>query len=88
MRSIKQRHLDAYRERAGMVGELLSCICCYPLERSDTTTAHDIHCPAHAMIIYHREQRAKALQSEPPWPKTRTIRRRNRRASLPNRIRR
>lgn len=55
-KSIAQRHLDAYRARAGEVGVLLSCVCCYPLERSDTTTAHDAKCPSHAMIVAKRNQ--------------------------------
>jgi hypothetical protein len=58
-KSIPQRHLDAYRERCGEVGILLSCICCFPLERSDTTTAHDKNCPAHRMIVAARKADAK-----------------------------
>jgi hypothetical protein len=38
---------QAYRARAGMIGELTSCICSYPLERFDTSSGHHEACAAH-----------------------------------------
>jgi hypothetical protein len=41
----------AYRERAGLIGLLGSCICLYPLEKEPTSSGHSEFCPAHRMQI-------------------------------------
>jgi hypothetical protein len=46
----KQLREEAYRARAGMIGELATCICTYPLEHFETTSGHHETCAAHA---YH-----------------------------------
>ncbi len=45
-RGTAARHAEAYRERAGLVGRLLMCICTYPLDKEPTRTGHSEFCPA------------------------------------------
>lgn len=54
----RQRRDEAYRMRAGLVGDLLSCVCEYPLTKAKTSTEHDEHCPTHYAITqrHKREQ--------------------------------
>jgi hypothetical protein len=50
----KSRELDkgllekAFRIRAAQIGELQSCLCCYPLQVATTESHHPEWCPAHA----------------------------------------
>jgi hypothetical protein len=77
VRGAPARHAEAYRRRAGIVGELLSCICTYPLDVDQlTVSGHDPHCPSEFMAKarIEREEVAAAaatVQVEddepPPW---------------------
>lgn len=42
--------MAAYRERAGIIGAIQSCICEWPLTVEETETEHDVNCPAHHML--------------------------------------
>lgn len=63
IRGAAKRHRAAYEKRAGMVGELLSCICTWPLDVDPTTvTGHDPRCPTDGIKQAHdavEERRAK-----------------------------
>ncbi|MDB4997582.1 MAG: hypothetical protein JWM74_5014 [Myxococcaceae bacterium] len=46
----RERHAEAYRTRAGMIGTLATCICTWPLDEDATTiTGHDRLCPSEGM---------------------------------------
>ena len=67
----RAKHLEAYRRRAGMVGELLSCICTYPMDvDASTVSGHDARCPSDAMsrARIEREERVDSIEEQlPPW---------------------
>ena len=52
----RARHKEAYRARAGVVGELLSCICTWPLDKCPTLTEHSEFCP----VELAKQREAKA----------------------------
>jgi hypothetical protein len=54
----KATMLEAFRVRAATIGELQSCLCCYPLQVADTESHHPEWCPSHA--LYKSSERAKA----------------------------
>lgn len=46
-RKYTRAELDAaYRERAGQVGLLLVCLCCFPHVRCETDSGHEPWCPS------------------------------------------
>ena len=57
----RRRHLLAYRARAGISGQLDSCICTWPLDKAENGTEHDERCPAHTMIL-----RCSGAITDPP----------------------
>jgi hypothetical protein len=62
-----RRHQEAYRARAGLVGELLSCICTYPLDvNPDTASGCDPRCPRERMAKA-RIEKERELDERPPW---------------------
>lgn len=42
---------EAYRERAGMIAELQSCLCGYPIRRASTESGHEEWCPTVGILI-------------------------------------
>jgi hypothetical protein len=55
------------RMRAALVGELLSCDCAFGAEMADTSTGHELDCPAHGVAIV---QQRIALSKNEPAPLT------------------
>ena len=45
----------AFRERAGIIGALGSCICAWPVVKADTDTEHPEWCVAHRIIHSQRK---------------------------------
>lgn len=45
----KDQREAAFRERAGMIGMLQSCLCLFPLARASTASGHEEWCPADAL---------------------------------------
>ncbi len=46
--------LAAFKQRAGMIGRLQSCMCAYPIVKEQTTSGHHATCPTHRMFLSHR----------------------------------
>jgi hypothetical protein len=42
---------DAFRERAGMIGLLQSCLCAFPLVEASTDSKHEQWCPSHQLFL-------------------------------------
>lgn len=42
---------NAFRERAFLQGQLASCLCCWPLEKTDTESEHAAWCPGHHLLL-------------------------------------
>lgn len=51
---------EAFRVRAGMQALLLSCLCCYPLEKAATESEHPEWCPSHRIFLSSREAKKRA----------------------------
>lgn len=49
----------AFRMRAGVIGELQSCLCMYPLQLAPTSTLHADTCPAHFTRLEHERLEAQ-----------------------------
>ncbi len=41
----------AFRERAFMQAQLASCLCCFPLVKSETESEHERFCPSHHLLL-------------------------------------
>ncbi len=52
----KKTREHAFRIRCGMIGDLASCLCCYPLEKAETSSEHREWCPAHLLHLSREEQ--------------------------------
>lgn len=50
-RITKKLLVEAFRHRAGLIGQLQSCLCAYPLVESDTESKHEEWCPAHLVFL-------------------------------------
>lgn len=51
----------AYRERAGIIGVLQSCLCAMPLRRAETDSGHADWCPSTALLASQREASKRSL---------------------------
>lgn len=58
----------AFRERAGLIGALTSCVCGFPLVKYPTETQHEEVCPAHAVLMFYAQhaENVKELEALPP----------------------
>jgi hypothetical protein len=68
-----KRKAEAFRERAGRIGQLTACICTYPLDTFETVSGHHEACPsegvARSMVIAKEraDALAQAADEPPPW---------------------
>lgn len=63
VRGVKQQLDIAYRERAGMIAALCSCICMWPLIRYETATEHHERCCAVAFLSSRDPSTTNSLQT-------------------------
>lgn len=64
--SARKRLQLAFRERASIVGILLSCMCEFPNEKYETSSEHSQNCPAHRMIASRDVARATREEAVRP----------------------